>query len=76
MSVHQLCSSRLIKVNTERQKTNSYLFIIQIEETLNTIAKIIERIDQFRNLEEIIFILINIEVSKILVIDFNSYCSF
>lgn len=60
---YRLCKDHLIKVNTERQKTNSFHFIFQIDDTFNSVAKVIERLDQFRNLEELIFVLINIEVS-------------
>lgn len=65
MTVYGLCSNRLIKVNTETQKINSFLFIIQIEDAFNTLAKIVEKVTYFQDLEEIIFILINIEVSLI-----------
>lgn len=61
-SVCRLRSDQLIQVNTERQKTSSVQFIAQIEETFNSLAKMMERVDQFTSLEEIIFVLTHIEV--------------
>lgn len=62
-SVCRLRTDRLIQVNTERQKTSSIQFIAQIEETFNTLAKVLERVDQFTSLEELIFVLTHLEVS-------------
>lgn len=61
-STHKLCSNQLIKMNTERQKTISTQFIIQIEEVLNSISKIVERIQEYKCLEDLIYVIINVEV--------------
>ena len=63
-SVCRLCADQLIRVNTERQKTNSAQFIAQIEETFNSVAKTVERVDHFTSLEELIFVLTQIEVNS------------
>ena len=61
-AVCRLRSDQLICVNSERQKTNSAQFIAQIEETFNSVAKVVERVDQFTNLEQVLFVLTQIEV--------------
>lgn len=61
-AVCRLRADQLIRVNSERQKTSSVQFIAQIEETFNSVAKTVERVDQFTNLDQILFVLTQIEV--------------